>query len=149
MHYFGLFWTKISKPRVNFRAFGRKNKLLGNFEKIFKKFLMQIAKNIILACFCKIMNKRCVNFSRVWTKNTNCLEISRNVRKFSTDFFKNLLKCIMLAYFHKNLTNHLLLFRAIGRKILIVWKFFRKLWKFLQKIQAKNWIFSEFWKSCC
>ena len=46
----------------------------------FKKFLKKITKRHYFSIFFKIFNKQCVNFSRVWRKNTNCLEI---LRKFS------------------------------------------------------------------
>ena len=44
------------------------------------------------------------------------------LRKFSKDFLIKVRKCIILAYFQKNLTNHALIFRAFGRKTRIVGK---------------------------
>ena len=41
------------------------------FENFQKNFLRKLLKCIILAYFSKKFNKPCVNFSRVWTKNTN------------------------------------------------------------------------------
>ena len=39
------------------------------------------------------------------------------------DFFRNLWKCIILAYFSKNLTNHALIFCAFGRKCKLLGNF--------------------------
>ena len=45
MHYFGLFLTEILKPRVKLSRVWTKKQIVGNFEKIFIKFLKKIAKN--------------------------------------------------------------------------------------------------------
>ena len=85
MQYFRLFEQKFKNPAVIFRAFGRKNKFLKNFEIIFKK-IFNFEKSIILAYFSKNFYKPCVKFSRVWTKNTNCWkfrEIFENFQKIS------------------------------------------------------------------
>ena len=55
---------------------------------------------------------------------------------------------IILAYFSKNLTNHALLFRALGRKTQIVGEFWEKFeifwWKFYRKIEYFNFNFAKF-----
>ena len=50
----------------------------------------------------------------------NLLEI---YRKFSKNFLRNLLKCIILAYISKDLSNHALIFCASGGKTQIVGKY--------------------------
>ena len=78
MHYFSLIFKNLNKRALIFRGFGRKTLNEGNFE-IFQKFLKKIAKMHNLAYFSKDSYKLCVRFSRVWTKNTNCLEIFRKL----------------------------------------------------------------------
>ena len=71
-----------------------------------------------------------------------------NFRKFSKNFLRNLQKCIILAYFSKNLTNHSLIFCALGRKAQIVGKFWENFesfwWKFYRKIEFLFYFY--FWK---
>ena len=67
-----------------------------------------------------------VNFLRVWAKKHK-LEI---LKQFSINLLRKLLKCIILAYFSKHLTNHELIFCAFGRKTHcweILRKFYRKI----------------------
>ena len=64
--------------------------------RIFKKFLKKIAKMHYFSKFFKKLNKSCVNFSRVWTKNTNGWEI---LIKFSKFFKKFLMKIAKMHYF--------------------------------------------------
>ena len=61
-----------------FCAFGRKRGLIGNFEKNFEnieKILKKIAKNELVEHILQKINKPCIDFLRVWTKNTHCREI--------------------------------------------------------------------------
>ena len=52
----------------------------GEFPKIFKIFIKEIAKCIILNIFQNV-NKQCGNFSRVWKTSTNCWWSLRNLWK--------------------------------------------------------------------
>ena len=52
---------------------------------------------------------------------------------FQTDFLRKLRKCIILAYFSKNLTNHALIFRAFGQKTQFVGNFEKMLKMFDEK----------------
>ena len=45
MHYFSIFFKKLTNPAFNICAFGRKTQFIWNFEKILKKFLKKITKN--------------------------------------------------------------------------------------------------------
>ena len=36
IHYFSIFFKRFNKPYVTFRAFARKHKFIGNFEKLLK-----------------------------------------------------------------------------------------------------------------
>ena len=81
-------------------------------------------------------NKPCINLWRVWTKNTNCWEI---LRKFSKNFFRNLWKCFILAYFSR-FNKPMRLFFAVWTKNTNCWEILRKFWKFLMTIQLKNCI---------
>ena len=100
--------------RSNFRTFRQKK--VRKFCEIFENFqnisLENFEKSIILAYFSTNFNKPCVNFSRVWRKNTNSWETLRNFRKI-----------ISLEYFSKNFTSHPLIFRSFGRKLHNVRKF--------------------------
>ena len=71
MHYFRIFFKKISQTKWLFFGIWTKNTLLKNFWKFSKDFVRKLWKSIILTCFKKFNNQR-VNFSRVWTKNSNC-----------------------------------------------------------------------------
>ena len=118
-----------------------------NFRKFAKKFLKNIAKMLNFSILFKKFNKPWVNFSHVWTKNTNCWEILRNFRKFSKYFF------VILTYSSKNLTIHPLFFRAFGRNLQIVGKFWENFWwnsieklnvyLFLWKVVARNRAFGN------
>ena len=55
-----------------------------------------------------------------------------------------MLKGSILAYFSKKLRNQPLIFRVLGRKTRIVWKFLRNLWNYLMKKQWKSWILTSF-----
>ena len=73
--------------------------------------------------FSKGFKKLCINFSRVWTKNTNSCEISKGLIKFSNDFLRILFQIIHLAYLSEKVTIPALIFHAFGRKPRIVEKF--------------------------
>ena len=53
--------------------------------------------------------------------------------KMLKNLLRKLRKCIILAYFSMNLTNHKIIFRAFRRKTQIVWK----IWK-MSKISDEN-----------
>ena len=91
-----------------------------------------------LSIFYKRFNKPCVDFLRVWTKNKSYWKIWEKFRNFSKNLLRKMRKCIILAYFSKNLTNYALIFRAFGRKTQIVGKCWENFeifwWKFNRKI---------------
>ena len=106
------------------------------FSKILKNFIRKLLKMHYFNIFFKKFNKPCVNLLCVWTKKTMYWKFWENFRKFWKSFFGKLIKCIILAYFSKSLTNHVLIFWAFGRKNnlqkifeKIFKNFLRKLWK--------------------
>ena len=72
----------FQSPALNYRAFWQKNNCLGNFWENFQKFIEEIAKMHYFSLFSAKFKKPCVNFSRVWTKNTNCWVILRKFWNF-------------------------------------------------------------------
>ena len=54
---------------------------------------------MILACFSRRINKPCVTFSRVWTKNTNCWEILRKLWTFWSKFNRKIQFLLIFGYF--------------------------------------------------
>ena len=97
-----------------------KHELLGKFEKfsqISKIFLQKIAKMHYFSIFFKKFNKPCVNFSRVWTKNTNCWENLTNFRKF---FIKIQWENWIVNAFGKVVAKN----RAFGNNIIFLQQFF-------------------------
>ena len=64
------YFQKNSQTMLLFRVFGRKTQMDGNFEKFSKNFLRKLREIHYFSIFFKKFNKPCVNFSRVWTKNT-------------------------------------------------------------------------------
>ena len=123
------------------------NKFLKNFQKkfqkvakVFKNFLKKIVKMHYFSRLFTKFKKLCVDFLRVWTKNTNYWKFWENFRNFSKVFFGKLLKCINVADISKHLTNHVLIFWAFGRKNNLQ-NIFEKISKnFLKKI-VKNALF--------
>ena len=101
------------------------------FQKIFKKYSKNLLKNLVKN-FLKIFKKLRKN-SKKFSKNYKkfITKLSKNfpknykkfMRKFSKMFLRKLLKCIILAYFSKTLTNDALIFCAFGRKTQIVGNF--------------------------
>ena len=76
------------------------------------------------AYFSKKFNKLSISFLSGWTKNAICRKFFRKFSKrLQQNFLRKLRKCIILAYFSENLTNHALIFRAFGRKTQIDRKF--------------------------
>ena len=102
-------------------------------EHFFKKF-QKILKNIkkISKIFKKI-NKPSIQFMRVWTKNAICRKF---LRKFSQE---NCEKCIILAYFSKELTNHAFDFGPVRQKTQFIGNFETIFYKFLKKIAKKHY----------
>ena len=76
---FQAIFKKFKNPALNFRAFGRKTQLFVKLLKLFENFQnlpKKIEKMHYLSLFFNNF-KTCVNFSCVWTINTNCWEILR------------------------------------------------------------------------
>ena len=59
---------------------GRRPPEAGQFSKIFKRFLNEIAKMHYFSMFFEKFSEPCINFSSVWSKNANDLEILRKFR---------------------------------------------------------------------
>ena len=68
------------------------------------------------------VNKPCVKFLRVWTKNANCWDILRKFSNIFKTFLRKFLKMQYYSIFSKNLTNRALNFCTFGRKTKIVGK---------------------------
>ena len=101
-----------------------------NFRKFEKKFSEENCKNALFSIFFKRFNKPCVNFSRVWTKNTIGWGNFEKILKFF-EKLQNIPKvkcknCCIFAYFAKKLQNHALNFRAFRRKTQFVEEILRK-----------------------
>ena len=71
---------------------------------------------------------------------------SEKFRKFSTDFFRNLQKCIILAYFSKNLTNPRAQFSLFGQKHKLLGNF-EKILKILDENSTENWMLLLFFEN--
>ena len=69
--------------------------------------------------FFKRFNELCGNFSRVWTKNTNCWKF---LRKFSKVFIRILSKCITFAYFSKEFNKPCVNFLRVWTKNANCWE---------------------------
>ena len=102
-----------------------------NFRKISKNLLWKLLKMHYFSIFFKKVNKACVNFSLVWTKNTNFGEILKNFEKCSEVNCKN----PFVSYFSKELTNRWVSFFAVWTKNTYCWEILRNFWKFLIKFQ--------------
>ena len=65
------------------QGYGRRRRgFFGKFSKICKKISWgKFRKFHYLSMFFEKFNKPCVNFSRIWTKTANCLEILRKLWK--------------------------------------------------------------------
>ena len=99
-----LFFKKFSKkfPKI----FKNLLKNCKNFPKNFLKYSKNIFQNF---------NKPSIQLLRVWMKRLFAGNLCENFRKFWKIFLIKLRKCIILAYFPKNLTNHGFNFCAFGR----------------------------------
>ena len=102
-----------------------------------KFFLRKLRKMHYFRRFLTKFNQPCVDFLRVWTKNT-----------IYWKFWENCEKCIILADFSQNLTNQI--FCAFGRKTQIVGKFwdFEKILKFFDENSIEKLNFLFFSKYC-
>ena len=85
-------------------------------------------------------NKPCVNFWRVWTKNTKCWGILRKCSKIFKKFLQKFLKTLYFSIFFKRFNKPMRSFFAVWTKNTNCCEILRKFWKFLMKIQLKNWI---------
>ena len=74
------------------------------------------------------------------TFSKNSKKILKKIKNFPNIFQKiflrKLLKCIILAYFSENLTNHALFFCALGRKDNVL-EILRKVSKIMEKLLKK------------
>ena len=68
-------------------------------------------------------------------------------RKFSKNFFRNLWKCFILAYFLKDLTNPRVHFSPFGQKTQIVGQFWENFENFWWKFNWKIEFYYDFWKT--
>ena len=120
-----------------------------NFRKISKNFEWKLLKMHYFSIFFEKVNKPCVNFSCVWTKNTDFWEILKIIRNFLKNFRRKLQKIHYFSIFFKKINKPMRSFFAVWTKNIKCWEILRNFWKFLIKIQQENWIFNDFWKSCC
>ena len=114
---------------------GRSPRTPENFRKFSKNSLWKLLKMHYFRIFFKKVNKPCVNFSRVWTKNTNFGEILRNFRNFSKNYLRKLLKMHYFCIFFKKINKPMRSFFAVWTKNTTCWEILRDFWKFLIKIQ--------------
>ena len=115
-------------------------------KKISKNFLKTIAKNALFShIFQKHLAIHTLNFCTFWPKTQFVGDFWENFRKFWKDFFRKLLKCIILAYFSNKLTNYALILCEFGRKAPMVGKFWENSeifwWKFDRKIEFFIFLF--------
>ena len=103
------------------------SRTLENFRNFLKNCLWKLLKKHYFSIFFKKVNKPCVNFSRVWTKNAYFLEI---LRKFPKDFVRKLRKINYFSLFFKKLKNKCFHFSPFGQKTQIVGKFWENFEKF-------------------
>ena len=89
-------------------------KILKNLEKVFENFQKISKEKCMLVAYFSNDLTNCVN-SRIWTKNANCSEIWRNLRKFSNNFLGKLLQT-HLHIFPKKLRYYAFIFLKFGRK---------------------------------
>ena len=104
------------------------------FENLQKKFLRKLQKMHYFSIFCKKFNKPCVHFSRVWTKNTNCLEIFRNFRKLSKNFPRKFRKIHYFSIFFEKFNKPCIHFSGVRTKNTNCLEILRKFWKCLMKM---------------
>ena len=107
----------------------------GELSKMFKDFLTKLLKCIILAYFSIKVNKPCVNFSRVWTKNTNFGKFWEILEIFQKYFLRNLQNIHCFSIFFKKINKPMRSFLAVGTKYTNWLEILRNLCKSLIKIQ--------------
>ena len=93
-----------------------------NFRKFSKNFFRKLFKMHYFSIFFKKVNKPCVNFSRVWTKNTNFWKILRNFRNFSKNFLTKLQKIHYFCIFFKKISKPMRSFFAVWTKNTNCWE---------------------------
>ena len=123
-----LFQKNFQKICIKDSIIFQKN--LKKFRKFLKIFLRKMLKMDYFRIVFSQFNNARGQFLRVWTENAIC-------RKIKKKFVRKLQKCIILAYFSKNLTNPALLFCAFGRK----WQFignFEKISEKFEKFSSEN-----------
>ena len=115
---------------------GRAPRTPGNFRKFAKKISVENCKKcIIVEYFSKFFYKPCINFSRVWTKNTNCWEILRNFWKFSKYFFRKFRIIHYFSIVFEKLNKPCVKLSCAWTKTTNCTEILSKFWKFLMKIQ--------------
>ena len=100
--------------------------------KFSKSFLRKLRKMHYFCIFFKKFKKPCVNFLRLWTKNTMYWKFWENFRK--------LLNMHYFSIFSKDFRNHAFIFRAFGRKHNLL-EIFEKIFENFHKNIAKNAFF--------
>ena len=78
-------WTKNTKGRTFLRNFSKKS--------------LDIRENVYFTIFCKVLEKPCGQFSRVWAKNTNGWDNFKNILKILEE--KSIEKMIFLLFLEK------------------------------------------------
>ena len=117
------FFVLKLKVWTNFRGPGAEPPpwTLENFRKFSKRFLKKIATMHYFSIFFKKFNKACVNFLRVWTKNTICWKFWETqfweiIKDFWWKFYR---KMEFLIIFGKFLTKN----RAFGNNAIFLQHF--------------------------
>ena len=150
-------WRTQEKFRWGVQGYGRPRRGSGGgkFSKIWKNFLRKLQKINYFSIFFKKLNKPCVNFSRVWTKNTNYWEILRNFLQFSKNFFRKFRKIHYFSIFFEKFNKPCVHFSRVWTANTNCWEFlrnFRKISKnFLRKFRKIHYFsifFVKFNKPC-
>ena len=76
--------------------------ILRKFSKFLKNFLLKIVKIHYFSIFFKSVNKLCVNFLRVWTKNPNCWKFWEKFEIFWWKFYRKI-EFFYFLFFFENL----------------------------------------------
>ena len=110
--------------RLFFALLDEKHNFSESFEKIFENFIRIFLKMHYFSIFFQKVNKPCVNFLRVWTKNANCWEtFEKFLKNFDENSIENLnfFHFIYNFIFRKFVTKN----RALGNNTSFLRQFFR------------------------
>ena len=116
------------------------------FENLQKNFLKKIAKMHYFSIFFEKFKKPCVNFTCVWTKNTNSWEFLIDFRKFSKNIFWKFRTIHYFSIFFKRFNKPCVNFSRVWTKNTIGWGNFEKILRFFENLQN---IPEEKCKNCC